>query len=84
MLLWCVVSINNNFWGIQILVGSGHDKLYSKCFQIGVIATIVLNYIFIRIMGVWGASIAPLVSEAFLGVLLLICVNNLKKAQLTT
>lgn len=77
LLFWVLVSIDNNFWGIQILLGSGHDKEYSFCFQISVIITILLNLLFIYLWGGLGASLAPLVSEIVLDILLIKTVNRL-------
>lgn len=70
LLLWLLFAINNNFLGIQILLGSGHDKEYSKCFQVGVICTLFFNYVLVRFFGGHGASIAPLIAESILGILL--------------
>ncbi len=69
LLAWVVVSINNNFLGHQILLSSGHDKEYSKCFQINVAITMVLNLAFILLWDCTGASFAPLVSELCLTVM---------------
>lgn len=79
LLLWVLVSINNNFYGIQILLGSGHDKDYSKCFQISVLATVFFNLVLIYLFHGDGACIAPLISESVLGLLLYIKVKSLKK-----
>ncbi len=70
LLLWLIISINNNFLGIQILLASGQDKQYSKCFQLGVIATIFFNFCFIYFWGGTGAAWAPAISEAVLGITL--------------
>lgn len=70
MLLWMVVSIYNNFTGIQTLLAAGYDCEYSKCFQIGVIITIVLNFILVYVLKGDGACIAPLLSEVVFGILL--------------
>jgi PST family polysaccharide transporter len=70
LLVWLIISIDNNFWGVQNLLGSGHDKEYGEAFQIGVVATIALNFIFIWLWGGMGAAVAPLISELFLNVLL--------------
>lgn len=69
--MWLFVSIDNNFWGIQILLASGHDKEYSFCFMISVIATIIFNYLFIRLWGGTGAAWAPFASEMLLDILLI-------------
>lgn len=70
LLAWLIFSIDNNFWGVQNLLGSGHDKEYGEAFQIGVVATIVLNLLFIWLWGGMGAAVAPLVSELVLNILL--------------
>lgn len=78
LLFWVLISIDNNFWGIQILLGSGHDREYSFCFQISVIVTVILNLLFIYLWGGLGASLAPLVSEIVLDILLIKTVNRIK------
>ena len=70
LLLWLVLAINNGFFGVHILLASGHDKEYSGCFQIGVAITVVSNWILIYIFQGTGAAIAPALSEAALGILL--------------
>lgn len=70
LLFWLVISIDNNFWGVQNLLGSGHDKEYGEAFQIGVIATILFNFIFIWFWGGIGAAFAPVASELLLNILL--------------
>lgn len=78
LLLWLFVSIDNNFWGVQILLGSGHDKQYSFCFMVSVVATILFNLIFIKIWGGGGAAWAPFVSELLLDILLIRAVKKLE------
>ena len=78
LLLWVIIAINNNFLGIQILLGGGYDKVYSKCFQIGVMSTLLLNFILIYYFHGTGASIAPALSEIILcGTLL----RNIRKIE---
>ncbi len=79
LLAWDLLGINNNFEGIQTLVGSGCDKEYSRCFQIGVVGTVLFNFIFIYTMGINGAAIAPLVSEGLLALLLHIQIKKIGK-----
>ena len=79
LLLWLFVAIDNNFWGIQILLGSGHDKEYSFCFMISVIATIIFNLVFIKLWGGTGAAWAPFASELLLDVLLIYKVKEIEK-----
>ncbi|WP_283588596.1 flippase [Limosilactobacillus viscerum] len=79
LLLWSFVSIDNGLLGVQILLGSGHDKQYSRCFLISVIVTIISNGYFIYLWGGFGASLAPLLSESVLDVLLLKEVKKLMR-----
>ena len=78
LLVWMIVAINNNFLGIQTLLGSGHDKEYGEAFQIGVVITIVTNYLLIKIYGGFGAALAPLLSEIALNLLLRMKINRIK------
>lgn len=70
MLLWMVVAIYNNFTGIQTLLASGHDREYSRCFQTGVVITVVMNFLLVVLLKGDGACIAPLLSEIVLGMML--------------
>ena len=79
LLLWMVVAINNNFIGIQTLLAAGYDKRYSKCFQLSVLITILTNFLLIYFFKGSGASIAPLLSEIFLSILLIREIKLVKK-----
>lgn len=81
LLFWLLLSIDNNFWGIQILLGSGHDKEYSACFLISVIATILFNFVFIKLWGGLGAAWAPIASELLLDVLLIVAVKKIENKE---
>ena len=70
LLGWLIVSIDNNFWGVQALLGSGHDKEYGEAFQLAVVMTIIFNLILTKLYGGLGASLAPLLSELTLNLLL--------------
>ncbi len=70
LLLWMVTAIYNNFAGIQTLLAGGYDREYSKCFQVGVIVTIVLNFVLVYFLKGNGACLAPLFSEIILGIML--------------
>lgn len=70
LLFWVLISIDNNFWGIQILLANGFDKEYGKVFQIGVVTTIFINGVFIYYWKGFGASIAPVASELVFNLLL--------------
>jgi len=79
MLLWMVVAIYNNFTGIQTLLASGHDRAYSRCFQIGVVITVVMNLLLVVLLKGDGACIAPLLSEIALGMMLKKEIKKLEK-----
>lgn len=83
LLLWLIVAINNNFMGVQILLGSGHDKEYSECFQIGVVCTILFNFGLIYFFKGTGAAIAPLVSEGILGAMLYLKIKKISKQTIS-
>ncbi len=75
LLCWLLLGINNNFVGIQTLVGAGYDKEYGECFEIGVIITIIINYFAIKYWKITGAAFAPMLSE---GILLIMLIFKLK------
>lgn len=79
LLLWMVMAIYNNFTGIQTLLASGHDREYSRCFQIGVVVTVVLNFLLVYLLKGDGACMAPLLSEMVLCIMLKKEVTKLEK-----
>ncbi len=79
LLIWVIFAINNNFLGIQILLGGGFDKEYSTCFHISVICTVVLNYILIVLLGVLGAALAPMISEIILMLLINLEIKGIER-----
>ena len=81
LLGWLIFSINNNFLGHQILLGGGFDKEYSKCFQIGIIITVVMNFVFIYFLGGDGACVAPLLSELCLTLLEIRQIHKIDKKR---
>ena len=84
LLIWMLLGILNNFIGIQTLVGSGHDKEYSKAFQIGVVCTIIYNLILIYCFKIIGTALAPMLSEGTLCLLLLHQVKKVNKKMIKT
>lgn len=81
LLLWLIIAINNNFTGIQILLGGGYDREYSKCFQIGVVCTLLLTFILTFLFHGAGASAAPALSELILGILLAGQIRKIEREQ---
>ena len=81
LLLWTVLSIANNFMGIQTLLSSNHDKEYSICFQTSVVFTIIINLLFVYFWGGDGAAIAPVLSEMVLSVTLIYQIHKIRHAH---
>lgn len=79
LLFWIILSINNNFLGIQILLASGHDKEYGISFQFGVVVTIISNLLLVKFYGGNGASVAPAISEFILSLMLVFQINKIKR-----
>lgn len=72
LLVWVIISILNNFLGVQSLLARGKDSDYSKVFNIGVIFTLIINWICIYIGKGMGAAIAPAMAETVLSILLIL------------
>ena len=66
--IWLVCSILNNVLGIQILVASGNQKIYSRCFLISVVALVGLNFLLGYFFGAIGVAYATMIGEAILTV----------------
>lgn len=81
LIIWLNLGILNNFSGIQTLLAGGYDKTYSKCFQISVIITIILNIILINIWKITGASIAPMLSEFILFLMLHFSIKQINRSN---
>lgn len=79
LILWLVLSITNNFLGIQILVGSGHLKEYSQAFRIGVLAIIICNFFMGKFYTLYGITIASFVSEGILTLVLCVKIHKIRK-----
>lgn len=79
LLIWVIFSIANNILGIQILVGSGRQTIYSKIFTISVLMMIGLNLLMGYWFGLMGVSIATALSEIALTSLLLLNIRLPKK-----
>lgn len=77
LIIWLNLGIWNNFLGIQTLLAGGYDDVYSKCFQISVVVTVILNIALIRVWDIMGAAMAPMLSELVLHFLLLFQVKKL-------
>lgn len=70
--IWLILSILNNFLGIQMLVGAGYQKEYSIAFQFSLIVIVLSNFILGKFIGLYGVAWATMISELSLSVILLI------------
>ena len=77
--VWLIIAINNNFLGVQILLGSGYDAEYSRCFQFSVFCTVLVNAIIIYTLKGDGAAVAPMISELILYLLLKVQISKIRK-----
>ena len=70
-------GILNNFLGVQSLVASGHQKQYSRAILISVAVLLVANLIMCPTLGIYGTTLATLISEVTLSLLLVyFCKKN--------
>lgn len=53
----------NNLIGVQILIGTGHDKQYLYSVLVGAISNFLINCAFIPLWGAIGASVASVIAE---------------------
>lgn len=77
LVLWMVFSIINNFLGIQFLVASGNQQIYSKAFFISSLVAVVMNIILGYVGGIYGVSIAAPIGEMLLTILLCIGIRKI-------
>lgn len=81
LVLWMLFSVINNFMGIQFLVASGNQKLYSHAFTIGSLITVGLNILLGLIFGIYGVSAAAPIGEVSLAILLYFGVKKAKQGE---
>lgn len=79
LIFWMNLSIFNNLIGIQILVASGHEKLYSKSFTIGSVSLVILNIILGGVWNMYGVAVAAMLSEGILMIVILINIRKIKR-----
>lgn len=66
-----ILGILNNFTGVQTLVASGFQKLYSSSVLISMVVLLVMNLMLCPVIGAYGTAIAALMSEMVLAISLL-------------
>ena len=78
-IIWVIFGIINNFLGIQTLVASGHQKEYSKAFQISVCIMCLLMLTMGRVWKIYGVAMASMFSEIIFSLILLKKIKDIKK-----
>jgi PST family polysaccharide transporter len=68
---WMVVSVANNFIGIQYLTGSGKTKLYGKSFAIAGVLSLLLILLLTDYFSYTGTALAVLFGEIILSIVML-------------
>ena len=59
-----ILSIGlNNVTGIQYLIQTGEEKIFTKSVVIGAILNIIFNFILIKVIGAVGAAISSVIAE---------------------
>ena len=79
--IWMILSITNNFLGIQFLVASGHQKAYSQAFSLSAVVTVLLNVALGFAFGIYGVSSAAAIGEAGLTLMLMLKIIKLKSKE---
>ena len=77
--VWMILSILNNFLGIQYLVASDNQKRYSIAFTKGMIITVAANIILGIMYSIYGVAVAAPVGEMALTVFLILSIRNAEK-----
>lgn len=81
LLLWVILGIYNNFLGVQIMIGSGHNKEYRICFEIDVLISVLANFCMVYFFDIVGASLAPMIAELSLSIMLFFMLRRIEKKE---
>lgn len=73
-----IFGMINNFLGVQILVASNNQKLYTKSFFIGCIGIVISNVVLTKLFDIYGTSIACVIGELILTIALLLQIKKIR------
>ena len=76
LIIWMLLSVTNNFLGVQFLVASGNQKSYSHAVTIGAVVTVTLNVLLGFLFNVYGVAIAAALGELALTIMLVFSVKS--------
>lgn len=75
LIIQFLFAIVNNFVGVQILLASNKQKIYTKSFTISCICIVICNVILGKMFGLFGIAYAALIGEMILCITLLIAMK---------
>jgi PST family polysaccharide transporter len=78
LLIWQLFAINNNFLGIQFLIGSGYNKIYLKSFNIASIITLIIYFVFIKKYSYLAVTSGMLIGEITLTLCMIVFIKKYK------
>ena len=77
MSFWLIISVLNNFIGIQYLIGTGNGKYYSRSFTISAIVTVLIYLLLVNQISYYAIIIGTIVGELTLTVSMMIYTKKL-------
>ena len=81
LIIWMMLSVANNFMGVQFLVASGNQKCYSQAVTIGACITVGLNIVMGIMFDVYGVALAAALGELSLTVALVTRVRTVNRIK---
>jgi len=75
MSIWLLISVLNNFIGVQFLIGTGKGAYYSKSFIISAGITLMLYLVLISRISYYGIVIGTIIGELTLTVVMLLFIK---------
>lgn len=76
--IWLVLSILNNFIGVQFLIGIGEGKYYSRSFIISGVIMILFDLIFVNIFNVYTIPLSMVLAELILNIIMIYFIRKKK------
>lgn len=75
MSFWLILSVLNNFIGIQYLIGTGNGKCYSKCFTISAVVTMSIYLLLVNHISYYAIIAGTIVGELTLTISMIIYIK---------
>lgn len=81
--LLLIVTMLNNFYGVQMLIGLGYEKCFVRAVLLAALVNFALNLVLIPRYGAVGASVASVIAEAVELMVNIYYIRRLLKLQLS-